>query len=151
MRAFILLSSIFSFSALACPNLSGTYLACTNSNGQESEMAKVVIEQKVINKVTHYTIRSQDPRTGDEREENYIADGKLKVASMTDSDTGTVVRTETRATCQNTFLNLSLNVTIDGQSLAKIATKVSKENSALIQVFSGDSMGEPVSYTSVCQ
>lgn len=151
MRALILISSMISFSVFACPDLSGTYQVCTNSNGQESEMSKVVIEQKVINKITHYTIRSQDPVSGDEREENYIADGKLKITSTTDSDTGTVVRTETRASCQSNFLNLSLGVTIDGQSLAKIATKVSKEGSALIQVFSGDSMGEAVSYTSVCQ
>lgn len=151
MRASFIAASLFSFSALACPQLSGSYMVCTNSNGQESEMSKVMIEQKVINRITHYTIRSQDPRSGDEREENYIADGKLKVSTMTDTDTGTVVRTETKASCQGNFLNLSLSVTIDGQSLAKIFTKVSKENNSLVQVFSGESMGEAVSYTSVCQ
>ena len=137
--------------AMACPQLSGNYKTCHSTTGEETSFSQVTVEQNIINQISHYKIHSVDANTGDRATENYEADGKPKVTIFNDQDNGTVIRTETQASCNGNYLNVKLTVTIDAAPMANIKVKVSRAGNQLIQVFSGENMGEPVNDTIICE
>jgi hypothetical protein len=110
----------------------------------------VQIEQTVSSNIPQFIIRSTDSQTGDQSVEKYLADGKTRVSTLKDPDNGTVIKTQTMAACTNQSLNVKLYVTIDGEALASVDVKVTKQNGQLVQVFRGENMGEPVSETVTC-
>jgi hypothetical protein len=151
MRSSLLLLALVSFPVLACPNLAGVYTSCRSST-DPSALTQVVIEQKIINKYFQYTFTTQEVELdSSSRVEKYIADGRMKIVADTDPDTGIMIKTETVTTCQNNILNIKMNATVDAESLANITIKTFKEGNRLTQIFSGVSMGNPVSDTIVCE
>ena len=150
MRSSLLLMALLTFPVLACPDLTGVYKSC-HSSTDPSALTQVVIEQKIINRYFQYTFTTQEVKLDTNgRVEKYIADGRMKIVSDTDSDTGIIMKTETVTTCQNNVLNIKMNATVDSESLANITIKTFREGNRLTQVFSGVSMGNPVSDTIVC-
>lgn len=151
MKAWMLTSLFLTVPALACPGLSGEYKTCrVVSTSQTKAPARVFIEQKTINSTQQYkfTITDEDQET---RSELYTADGKARVMTNTDSDTGITMKTRTTATCASEVLTVKMDATIDGELLADITMKVSKSNNQLVQIYEGQSMGEPVNDTVICQ
>jgi hypothetical protein len=150
MKFFFLFLPFISFQAFACPQLAGVYKVCRSSTDQ-NKTAEVIVEQKIVNKYCQYTITTRDSETENARVEKYTADGKMKIVSDTDSDTGITIRTETLATHQNDILTIKMNATLDSEAFADVTIKASKVGSQFTQIFSGISMGEPVSDTIICQ
>ena len=150
MKLLFLVATIFSLPVLACPNLAGTYKICKSSNGQNS-MASITIEQKFINKYNQYTLTIQETDDREVRVEKYTADGKTKIASDTDAETGITIRTETLTTCKDNILNIKMNATLDAEAFANVTIKMSKVGNQLTQFFSGTSMEEPINDTIVCE
>jgi hypothetical protein len=150
MKLLFLVAIIFSLPVSACPNLSGIYKICKSSNGQNS-MASITIEQKIINKYNQYTLTIQESEDREVRIEKYTADGKTKVASDTDAETGITIRTETLTTCKDNVLNIKMNATLDAEAFANVTIKMTKLGNQLTQVFSGISMEEPINDTIVCE
>ncbi len=151
MRSSLLLLALVTFPAFACPNLSGVYSSCRSST-DTGALSQLVIEQKIVNKYVQYTFTTQELKLdSNPRVEKYIADGRIRIVSDTDSDTGIMIKTETLTTCQDNGLNIKMNATVDSESLANITIKTFKEGNRLTQIFSGVSMGNPVSDTIVCE
>ncbi len=151
MRSSLLLLTLVTFPVLACPNLAGVYKSCRSST-DPSALTQVVIEQKIINQYFQYTFTTQEVELDrNARVEKYIADGRMKIVSDTDSDTGIIMKTETVTSCQDNGLNIRMNATVDSESFANITIKTFKEGNRLTQIFSGVSMGNPVSDTIVCE
>ena len=151
MQFIFIAMFLASIPSIACPVLSGSYSTCHSTTGQETDFSQVVVEQNTINQISHYKIHSVDSTTEDRATENYEADGKPKVTIFNDQDNGTVIRTETLASCNGNFLNVKLNVSIDAATVANIKVKVSKVANQLIQVYTGENMGEPVNDTIICE
>lgn len=151
MRLSIMLLGLVSFPALAaCPNLGGVYKICRSSTNQNM-MTEVVVDQKIVNKYNQFTFTTKEADAEDARIEKYIADGKTKIVSDTDSDTGVTIKTETLTTCLDDVLNIKMNATLDAEAFANITIKTHKEGNRLIQVFSGTSMGDQVNDTITCE
>jgi len=151
VRLALLIVLFISLPALSCPNLEGPYRVCRTLQGETTDVSQVVVNQKIKNQITIYDFQFIDTQTGEMKEETYEADGKFKETIFNDPDTGTVLRTQTMAICDGNFLNVKLNVTIDSKPLAKMTLKVYKDKSQLVQVYKGDSMGEAVNYTNICE
>lgn len=150
MRSSLLLLALVTFPVFACPDLTGVYKNC-HSSTDPSGLTQVVIEQKIINRYFQYTFTTQEVKVDtNPRVEKYTADGRMKIVADTDPDTGIIMKTETVTTCQNNVLNIKMDATVDSESLANITIKTFKEGNRLTQVFSGVSMGNPVSDTIVC-
>lgn len=150
MRLSFLILALISFPVMACPNLVGVYKICHSSTNQES-VTSISIEQKIVNKYNQYIITTHDSEGKNARIEKYTADGKTKIATDTDADTGISMSTRTLTTCKDNILNIKMDATLDGQAFANITIKASKENNQLIQIFSGISMGEAVNDTIACE
>ena len=63
MRTLTFVISLFSFSALACPNLSGLYPTCRSNNGNVDIDYDVQVTQAVVNGATEYIVSSTDAET----------------------------------------------------------------------------------------
>lgn len=150
MRLSLLVLAFITFPAFACPNLVGMYKICHSSTNPES-ITSISVEQKIVNKYNQYIITTHDSEGKNARVEKYTADGKTKVATDTDSDTGISMSTRTVTTCRDNILNIKMDATLDGQAFANITIKASKQNNQLIQIFSGISMGEAVNDTIICE
>jgi hypothetical protein len=150
MRLAFLILSWVSLPAIACPNLVGNYKICRSSTDPDS-LSSISVEQSIVNKYNQYTFTTYDSEGKKARVEKYIADGKTKVATDTDADTGITMSTRTLTTCKDNYLNIKMDATLDSAPFANITIKASKDNNQLIQVFSGVSMGEPVSDRIICE
>lgn len=144
MRSTLVLLLFISLPAWACPELSGFYQSCRSSaSGPEASTLKV--EQKLLNKVHQFTF------TTAEESEKYLADGKARSVTDTDSDTGIVVKSTTSAACTSSALIIKMKITMAGEALADIAIQSSKNGNQLVQVYTGTSMGEEVNETITCE
>ena len=155
MKLTFILLTLVSFPALAaCPNLAGVYKVCHSSTNVNAK-SEVTVEQKIVNKYYQFSITTRDVESANtnanERVEKYTADGKTKVVSDTDADTGITIRTETLTTCKDNVLNIRMNATLESEAFANITIRATKDDNQMTQVFSGVSMGEPVNDTIVCE
>jgi hypothetical protein len=150
MKAWMLVSVFFSFSALACPTLVGEYKICRIvSSAQSTPTTSIKVEQKISNKFHNFILTITDI-DGDKRTENYLADGKTKTVTNTDSDTGIVVKTRTTAICNDQNLIVKTDATIDNEPLANVTITMLKNGAQMTQIFQGESMGEAINDTVVC-
>ena len=151
MRSAFALLAFISLPVLACPNPAGTYKACKSSSSDGTNVGQIVIEQKVINKAMQYTFTTSEIEADEDRIEKYIADGKVKVSTETDQDTGITIRTTTSTSCVDEILKIKMDAKVDSEEFANIVIQTSKVGNQLTQTFSGISMGEPVSETVICE
>ena len=151
MRSSLALLAFISLPVFACPNLSGTYKTCQTSGANGTNVAQIVIEQKIINNITQFTFTTSEIETSEDRIEKYVADGKLKVSTETDPESGITIRTSTSTSCVGDVLRIKMNAKVDSEEFANITIQTSKVGNQLKQTFSGISMGETVSETVICE
>jgi hypothetical protein len=150
MKSCFLISILFSFSAMACPYLAGDYKNCRIVSATHSTPpSSIKVEQVLINKFPSYTLTISDEE-GEVRKESYIADGKTKIMTNTDSDTGIVVKTHTHASCKDQTLIVKMDATIDDEPFAKMSITMSRNGGQMTQVYQGESMGEEINDTVIC-
>lgn len=149
MRLASVLMLFITLPALACPNLSGAYKSC-KTLGKVDEVNQMSVEQKILNRYNQYTFKVQEADSEVEREEVYLADGKIRTNSETDSDTGITMKTTTQANCSGDVLTVRVSAKIDSQEFASVIIETRKNGAELVQIFSGTSMGEPVNETVIC-
>jgi hypothetical protein len=150
MKLSFLFLAFVSFPVLACPNLAGVYKVC-HSSTEQNTISNITVEQKIVNKFTQYTFTIRESDGREVRIEKYTADGKTKIVSDTDADTGITIKTETLTSCQDNVLNIKMDATLDSEAFANVTIKASKNGNQLTQVFSGVSMDEPVNDTIFCE
>lgn len=151
MRSSLALLAFISLPVFACPNLAGVYKTCEASGSGGSTVSQIVIEQKIINNVTNFTFTTSEIETNEDRIEKYIADGKLKISTETDPDSGITIRTTTSTSCVGNVMKIKMNAKMDSEEFANITIETTKVGNQLKQTFSGISLGETVSETVICQ
>jgi len=152
MRLFVATALLVSsFSVLACPKLAGSYKTCFSNLTQERLSTGTAITQKIVNKVTRYTFTSEEVEAEKNASEEYIADGKTRSVSETDSDTGIKVKTSTKSSCVGDSLIVNTKATIAGEIFVDLTTKTYLSGNKLIQEFDGISMGDELKEIVTCE
>lgn len=152
MRLIAIITGLLSLSAWgACPQIAGAYKTCRSTSVLNSGSNDMVIEQKVVNRIMNYTFKAVDIESGERITDSYKADGKTKIVSRTDPDSGLSMKTETTATCVGDVLNIKVNAFIQNEAFARIVMNISKDGHQLIQETTGESLGEPVNDTLICE
>lgn len=150
MRSFIILASLISLPAFACPNLAGKYATCQSTTGQSEGSTDITVTQKVTNNITTYKMQLISAEE-EEVEEIYIADGRVKTETISDEETGLTLKTNTTSSCNGSTLNVKLVAFMNNEEMANMNVKITKANGKITQVVSGVSMGQRVSDTIVCE
>ena len=132
MRALLMTSVLLSTTAIACPNLAGTYATCRAIHGHASGSTNMIVSQKVQSRVTTFKVSAKNNETQETESEVYIADGKTRTEVDADPDSGMTLRTSRTISCLGTTLNINMNATLDGQSVGSTAIKVYKNGKQLI-------------------
>ena len=144
---YIALALVFaSLPAFACPDLSGTYEACTSSSGTGDPLRNVVITQDG----TSYTMEATDG-SGSRTTTMIYGDGRPMVVTETDAETGMTFTTTTTGSCSDTELTLASSVEVNGEVIGTLNNVVMKDGAALTQTISGELFGQQVADTVTCQ
>lgn len=150
-----LLSFIFIFvssSALACPDLSGTYASCRSLTSSDSTSSDVVVSQRLVNGQTVYTVTASDDETAERSTENLQADGKVVVTKMTDPESGMEFDLYTLMACEGTnSLYIASRIIFQEQTLGTIVTNIKKEGSSLRMTSKGKAMDQEINEESICE
>ncbi len=141
---------MLSHPALACPIMEGTYKSCRTRNAEGSSFTEITIEQKIVNRYYLYSFIIKEPGSSEIRTEKYSADGKPKTTTETDQDTGITIKTSTTTRCSGEILNTQMIAQMDAEEFANLSIQTSISGTQLTQVFSGTSLGQPVSETIIC-
>ncbi|WP_408095473.1 hypothetical protein ACJVC5_10555 [Peredibacter sp. HCB2-198] len=151
MRFIAAFALFTSFSAMACPDLSGTYTACRSQTGSTAGSTDVVITQAIQNRATTYSMTSTDPDTNERKTETYRADGRIVSETITDPDSGMTISMSSVVKCVNNTVNMNMKVTMAGQQVANVTTVMSKANKQLTMKMTGKNFDEPINETLICE
>lgn len=97
-KLIIALASLFSVSALACPNLAGSYQCSYEDENGNAQTYEQTVSQAEVNGVTVYTTESE----GETME--FIADGQTRTDVNTDD--GYALKQSLTVTCAGNALNV---------------------------------------------
>lgn len=146
MRSLLLASLFVSASAMACPDLSGTYAACIQqSNGTVTD-TDMVISQAVQSGVTVYTTTATDAESGERSTDEIVTSGVP--TTMTDEFGITMT---SRASCVGDTVVMSLNFQYQGQDLGTANLETKKEGNTLVSRTTGTLNGESIEDVSICE
>ncbi len=150
MRILTLLLSIFSFSALACPNLSGIYPTCRSNNGNVDIDYDVQISQLEVNGATEYTVSSTDAETNERSTYATRADGVTRTESVEIPEFGVVVEIAANASCLSETLTVTTATSLQGNPMGSTLSKIWKVGNELHQETTGEMMGQPINELVIC-
>lgn len=145
----VLLSS-FSFAAMACPNLAGSYLQCRSQTSNESDTTDLIITQTTRNRVTTYTMTGRDDE-GSATTLTLIADGVARTEKIQDEDSGLVFEVTTRTSCKGQTLETLMITKLQGQDLGSVTSRSSKRGGTLVTETTGQMMGQEIRHTVLCE
>lgn len=134
--------TLASASALACPNLAGRF---TCRDFDNNSVQDVTITQKAIAGGQHYQIKIV--ADGQTQVRDYIADGKAKTVT----DPKYASRTE-KSYCEGTVLKVQINgVLKDTKEVldAVVTVKIDAQNN-LFDSYIGTSGGKPINFSETC-
>jgi hypothetical protein len=151
LKTIALIALFVSFSALACPNLTGKYFTCRSETGASTPNSDLEITQKIVAGVTQYWISYIDQETQEPVTDHMIADGKVHTTTERDPESGWVMTNKVKATCVGSQLKVEATMLIDNQNIAQVKILMSKNGTALKQVTNGHFMGETINDTTYCE
>lgn len=111
MRLIAIASLFMSFSALACPDLSGTYKTCID-NGKLSTVDNVVTVS-TVNGVASFSMTSTDAETGERTTDVLVADGQTKL--NVESDEYATYTDKTTTVCEGNTVKVVTSFIIETQ------------------------------------
>lgn len=151
MRTFALAALFVSSTALACPDLSGHYATCRSTNGTVDNTSDVTISQNNTNGLTTYTLKETNDTTGETDTTDIKADAKTYTTTQIDPDSGVSITLAQTTTCEGNALNIMMVESAEDQQVVHLMVKITKEGSQVIQEYSGEAMGQPVSDRVICE
>lgn len=125
MSKWAILFFLLSFSAPACPDLSGLYTNC-QSTDPDSQEDKVLIEQSTDSGITTYKMNN----------EIFITDGKTYTTSYDGQDELIV---KLSSTCSSTELIVNNRMMIDTEVVSEFKLRIKRSGNKLIQTLKGES------------
>ncbi len=141
MKSLILLTSFFSFSINACPDLSGTYPTCRSITGTSEVSPDLIITQEVRNNVTTYVMSHTD-----ETRETFIADGVERLDEI-----GYGIQILDKSQCIGDSLIAVVKLLSHGEEFADLQMNVTKSGKRLTVLIEGRSEGNPIKDTIICE
>ncbi len=152
MKFILPLFFFYSLNIFACPKLSGKYSRCFDARTLNPINVNLEISQKVVNKITIFTVKSTDPHSQETSTEEYRADGKTIIQSERDPETGSTISLETTIGCDGDILKSLIELKQDGQIFSRLLTSLTKINLQLIQTSVGtDENGEEQETQVICE
>lgn len=149
MRSLIILSFLISFSAMACPNIQGTYKTCLSQTNQ-MDAAQAVITRRAQGNIALFTVTTRNAM-GEATTENYRADGKLINSRHKDPDSGMVLDYNTTTTCTATHMTVVQEMKMEGTTISDMKMVFSRDGSKLKLQASGTVFGESVEDVVTCE
>lgn len=149
MRFCTMALLLASFSAMACPNLTGNYNKCVSLHDGSTVSTDLVMSQSVEGGVTTFSSEETEPEYGNRESTKFIADGAERVES--DDMDGTTLTTTIIAVCEGDALVINNRLFMDGMPLGNRSTTLSKDGDKLVSVLSQTVMGNEASVTVVCE
>lgn len=149
MRLLVSGLLLISFSALACPDLSGSYPLCRSTTGGTAGSRDMVISQKMENGITTYILSYLEEDSQERVSEVIIADGEVRTHTG-ESESGPL-QASTKASCQGEKLIYHSNLSVQDGEIAAINGTVVKSGQSLIQEMNGHIFGSPVSDQIICE
>ena len=150
MRLLTIALSIFSFSALACPQLSGTYPYCRSMTGNMEVDRDVVVSQNIVNGATEFTVSLTDSETNERSTDMVRADGVNRTISEQIPELGITVEYTTSATCAGNILVVNASTKFDGAPVGSVSSRVWKVGTELHQETKGEMMGQQIDELVIC-
>jgi hypothetical protein len=151
MRFFIIILSLTTFSAFACPELAGSYRTCHTANGEVELDYDVIVSQLVLNRVMIYSVISTDSDTHERSSLDIIADGMLRAEQIEIPELGGILDVSTQATCSGEILIINTTTKLNDSLYGSTISRVSKIDHNLFQETTGTFMGEPINDLVVCE
>jgi hypothetical protein len=148
MRSLFLATMFISVSAVACPDLSGSYPVCRTNSADSKPDQNMVMTQEVVNGVTVYTSTSTDSETNETITDTLAADGKEIEATSPD---GLPITLKYTASCADEALVLDLAASIGEERIGTVQSKITKEGNALVTRTTGNILGEDVTEETICE
>jgi uncharacterized protein YcgI (DUF1989 family) len=149
MRLLALSSLLAVTSAMACPDLAGTYKNCRSTTGQGLSYHDVVMAQTVDKGITTYILNMINDEDNAASEDVMVTDGQAR--SQTDeTDMGKLEMTST-SSCEGDMLHNMASMTLDGEEVAEVMTMFSKENGTMTYKITGQVFGLPAEDTIICE
>lgn len=155
MRTLLLASLFISASAMACPDLSGTYATCRSTTGASTPSSDLVVTQSVSNGVTTYSMTQTDDESQERTTDLVAADGKVITAEESMGE-GVVMVINTTYSCTDTALvgNVDFAIKMEGgspENMGQVKMDVVKNGNQLVMTMNGDVMGEPMADVMICE
>ncbi len=150
MRLLAALIAFSSFSAFACPNLSGTYATCRSTTGSMDGSTELVVTQNTANGVTTYTLSAISGENNERETEELVADGKTRSETAQDPTYGEVKASITY-TCVGSSLVGNENLQMQGQAVMDINHETTKSGNTITRKYSGMLFGYPFEDTLICE
>lgn len=145
MRSLLLASLFVSASATACPDFSGKYAACKESDGTISS-TDMEITQSIESGVTVYSSTSTDAESGERTTDQVIANG----STVTETDENGITFSMA-SSCNGDSVVTEVSAMYQGQSLGTATMVTKKEGNALVSRTTGNFEGMPSEDVSVCE
>ena len=123
MRFLAIALSFFSFSALACPQLSGSYPYCRSITGDVEVDRDVVVSQGVVNGATEFIVSLTDSETNERSTEIVRADGVNRTFSEQIPELGMTVDYTTNASCLGNVLIVKASTKFNGAPVGSVTSR----------------------------
>ncbi len=149
MRSLLIASIFISATAMACPDLAGTYATCKNKAGEITDTNLVITQAVRSDGVTVYTTTSTDQETGERVTDDLVADGKEVTSETTESGVSIVTRETTSCEGDSVVMNAAFD--IQAQTVGEISISVNKEGSVMMTRTSGQIFGETQDDETICE
>lgn len=138
-----------SFSALACPDLSGTYARCVSASGTSSNTSDVVISQALSGGITTFTVTETMEEDGSRETSTIVADGVPRTES--EETDGMVIDSTTTVSCEgSSALMMGTEISMSGMSIGAINVRSTRSGASLVHTMSGNIMGQEINDTITC-
>ena len=151
MRIVIIALTFISFSALACPQLSGSYPNCRSVTNNNDVDYDIVVSQRIVNSAVEYTVSATDSETHERSTYSILADGITRNEQIVDSDWGITFDISTNAKCMGDSLVVSTTTNLNGELYGNTISRIIKVGNEIYQETKGEMMGQSINDLVICQ
>lgn len=140
---------LLSVSAMACPDLAGSYPICRSTTGESSGSKDMVISQNTERGITTYTMSMVNEETQETESEILIADGKTR-NDTAESEMGTLTASLI-VVCSGEALVSKMAISAEAGEIAAINNTMTKSGKTLVQDVTGHLFGEEMKEHLICE
>jgi hypothetical protein len=148
MRSLVLTSLLLSATAIACPDLSGSYPVCRSHDPEQKPDQNMVVTQTVENGVSIYNMTATDGETEQTVTQSFRADGRDYPQISYD---GPSIDVSYSTSCIGESLVVAVKISAQESSAGALTSTMTKEGNALITRTTGNVMGIEVSEETICE